>query len=151
MGARSYKRKPTAAERERERLTKRYGRKRGHNLKHRYGLELAEFDRLVREQRGRCAICGALKGIGGLHTDHSHRSGRVRGLLCRSCNLAIGLLRDSPKRCIAAAEYLTRRRPRGRRQHDSEYPEEEHMITEQTMPQTWLRATHIRQPRKVTG
>jgi hypothetical protein len=31
---------------------------------------------------------------GRLHVDHCHTSGKVRGLLCHNCNLALGLLKD---------------------------------------------------------
>ena len=38
--------------------------------------------------------------------DHDHETGEVRGLLCANCNLAIGLLEDSPSRILAAAAYV---------------------------------------------
>jgi hypothetical protein len=41
-----------------------------------------------------------------LAVDHSHETGAFRGLLCHSCNRAIGLLGDDPARLRAAAEYL---------------------------------------------
>jgi hypothetical protein len=43
-----------------------------------------------------------------LAVDHCHRSGRVRGLLCASCNTALGLLADDVNRIMAAAIYLER-------------------------------------------
>lgn len=50
---------------------------------------------LYLDQGGRCAICLRIDGeVGGLNLDHNHVTGEVRGLLCRSCNLGIGLLRS---------------------------------------------------------
>ena len=51
-----------------------------------------------------CAICGATEGK--LHVDHDHKSGRVRGILCSACNLAIGHLQDDPIIVASALRYL---------------------------------------------
>ena len=59
----------------------------------RYGLSKAQFDQLIREQQGRCALCPAIlhsEHINGTHVDHDHGSGKVRGLLCGECNHGIG-------------------------------------------------------------
>lgn len=40
------------------------------------------------------------------HVDHDHRTGRIRGLLCGSCNRAAGLLADSAERAVSLALYL---------------------------------------------
>lgn len=72
----------------------------------RYGLTLGEYDGLLIAQRGKCAICAAEVP---LCIDHCHESGQVRGLLCRECNLAIGLFADDAARLRAAAEYLEQR------------------------------------------
>lgn len=45
-----------------------------------------------------------------LSVDHDHISGHVRGLLCRNCNSAIGLLRDDPELIRRAANYVERTR-----------------------------------------
>jgi len=57
----------------------------------RYGLEPADYDRLLRAQGGGCLLCGA-KPHYPLYVDHHHDSGRVRGLLCARCNTAVGYL-----------------------------------------------------------
>lgn len=54
-------------------------------------------------QDGRCAICGKKRK---LCVDHCHDTGRIRGLLCRHCNMALGLLGDNLAGVEAAAEYL---------------------------------------------
>ncbi|MCW2778268.1 MAG: vBYenPAB5 [Frankiales bacterium] len=74
-----------------------------------YGLTLVQYRALVEEQQDRCAICGDPEKEGwDLAVDHCHRTGRVRGLLCRRCNVGLGLLRDRPDLLRAAASYLER-------------------------------------------
>ena len=53
-----------------------------------------------------CQICGK-DGDVELCVDHDHKTGKVRGLLCRYCNLGIGNLQDSPKLLRSAISYLT--------------------------------------------
>ena len=63
-----------------------------------------EFD-----QDYRCAICNIhKKDIDNdvLCIDHDHKTGKVRGLLCRKCNSGIGMLKDDPSTLRKAAEYL---------------------------------------------
>lgn len=57
---------------------------------------------------GRCQVCGDPPSgrTKRLHIDHDHQTGRVRGLLCGPCNLAIGKLKDSPELLRRAASYL---------------------------------------------
>lgn len=50
-----------------------------------------------------CAICNIDKN---LNLDHNHITGEIRGILCFSCNAAIGLLKDNKDFCLKAAEYL---------------------------------------------
>ena len=72
----------------------------------RYGLTRHEFNALLESQHGRCAICQELPVGESLNVDHCHASGRVRALLCRGCNTAIGLLGDDPGKIRAAAFYI---------------------------------------------
>lgn len=72
----------------------------------RYGLELQDYEALLVAQGGKCAICGLTGGDKNLSVDHCHNSGHVRGLLCQSCNTAIGLLQDNPELCQKASVYL---------------------------------------------
>lgn len=54
-----------------------------------------------------CAICGALSsGARSLHVDHDHSTGKVRGLLCSTCNTSLGGFRDDPALLLRAVEYL---------------------------------------------
>ena len=69
-----------------------------------YGLSVVEYNRLLAQQNGVCAICREPDRE--LCVDHDHRTGRVRALLCNGCNSAIGFLRESPLLARAAATYL---------------------------------------------
>lgn len=73
-------------------------------LRKKYGLSLEDWEALQAKQGGRCAICSATED---LVVDHCHTSGKVRGALCRRCNLGIGYFLDDPQRLNAAARYLT--------------------------------------------
>lgn len=54
-----------------------------------------------------CEMCGMLfKSIAEKHGDHDHDTGEWRGVLCCTCNLALGALKDSPELCLKAAAYL---------------------------------------------
>jgi hypothetical protein len=74
----------------------------------RYGLTPQAYAMLLAKQHYRCAICPAMHGTGkkALHVDHCHRTNGIRGLLCHSCNAAMGLLKDDPTILAAALQYL---------------------------------------------
>ncbi|MEV6173738.1 endonuclease VII domain-containing protein [Streptomyces sp. NPDC051954] len=74
----------------------------GH-LKRQYGLTEGELDELIASQGGVCCIClSALPA----HVDHCHQTGRVRGVLCFSCNAALGQFKDRPDVIRRAATYV---------------------------------------------
>ena len=75
------------------------------HLKRKYGLTLQEFDELLASQGGGCAICGNPNAD---NVDHDHVTGRVRGILCFTCNVAIGLIAEDEERLMGALSYLTR-------------------------------------------
>lgn len=72
----------------------------------RYGLTTGDFKRMFTEQCGVCAICSGTGDKMGLCIDHDHTTKEVRRLLCRTCNLALGYLKDSSKVARAAMKYL---------------------------------------------
>lgn len=79
------------------------------HLKRKYGVSLADYDRMLADQGGCCAICLApeakqFKGV--FHVDHDHATGAVRGLLCRGCNHMLGAVGDDPKILGRAIRYL---------------------------------------------
>src|SRR5208282_3809502 len=68
--------------------------KRAQHLRHRYKINDEEYRRMLKEQNGKCAICGCKtygrKGVKRFAVDHDHATGAIRGLLCASCNQALG-------------------------------------------------------------
>jgi hypothetical protein len=92
-------------DRARRRLTGNKWYRREERLKQVYGLSLQDYEAMVAQQGGVCRICKT-KPARPLFVDHSHASGRVRGLLCHPCNAALGFMRDDPVIAAAAAEYL---------------------------------------------
>jgi hypothetical protein len=80
------------------------------NLRRNYGLTLEMYEEMMASQDGACAICRREFGESinaSPHVDHDHVSGAVRGILCFTCNTAIGKLRDDPKVLLSAIAYLT--------------------------------------------
>ena len=71
--------------------------------KYKYGITEAAYRELLIAQDGLCIVC--LKE-GATHLDHDHETGTVRGILCGSCNRAIGLFREDPDALEFAAEYV---------------------------------------------
>ena len=89
------------------------GRKQRHGWKRR-GILLtqAEYDSMLSRQRGRCAGCHRPCASGKrLGVDHDHVTKKVRGLLCLSCNLALGYAKDDPTTLKRLARYLERQDP----------------------------------------
>ena len=61
-------------------------------IKKLYSITINEYNKMFEEQNGRCAICNNLQPHKRLSVDHSHKTGKIRGLLCFKCNVAIGSL-----------------------------------------------------------
>jgi hypothetical protein len=74
-------------------------------LKDKYGITPDDYARRLQAQGGGCAICGEPPGEIALHVDHCHETGRVRGLLCFSCNAGLGQFRHDPELLGAARTY----------------------------------------------
>lgn len=70
-----------------------------------YGISIDQVQQMFDRQGGACKACGE-QMTSTLALDHNHVTGVVRGLLCRNCNLAIGLVGDSVTRLRAMASYL---------------------------------------------
>ena len=70
-----------------------------------YGISVEEVSRI---RSSPCEVCGCdgTKGGYGIHIDHCHTTGKVRGGLCHYCNIALGLLEDDPNRIDKLKEYL---------------------------------------------
>lgn len=76
-------------------------------LKREFGITLEEYDSVLQNQGGVCAICGKVPSESKpLGVDHNHETGKVRGLLCDNCNLILGLAHDNSDILSKAAIYL---------------------------------------------
>ncbi len=76
-----------------------------HRVK-KYSVRPGQFKALRQRQRGRCAICK--RHMESPHIDHNHRTGLVRGLLCKNCNWLLGHAQESKKILLGAIRYLHR-------------------------------------------
>jgi len=83
------------------------GRARALHLLKQYGLLEAEFNALLNQQGGQCKICGSKEWKGPApYVDHDHTTGRVRGILCHNCNVALGLVMENVETLKKMIEYL---------------------------------------------
>ena len=64
------------------------------------------FNKQWMKQQAQCAVCGKVFSDDDC-IDHDHSTNQLRGLLCNSCNVGIGMLKDSPELCLKASKYLT--------------------------------------------
>jgi hypothetical protein len=80
-----------------------------HARTNRYGISRVEYARLIAIKN--CEICGEppCSGDEYLSMDHSHKTNKVRGMLCRKCNSALGLAMDSSNLLRKMARYLEER------------------------------------------
>jgi len=85
-------------------------------LQRNYNMSLDDYIDMYIEQDGKCSICGytgymtnSAKSLTmPLVIDHCHTSGDVRGLLCHTCNTALGQLKDSVETLQKAIDYLNK-------------------------------------------
>lgn len=76
--------------------------------KNRAGASIEEFNALFVAQNGCCKICNVhqSKMTRRISVDHCHETGKIRGLLCDKCNVAIGMLKDNISLLESAILYL---------------------------------------------
>ena len=79
-----------------------------------FGIEVEQYDQMLQAQGGCCALCKTQEyshkrngRFVRFAVDHCHTTGRIRGLLCWRCNLAIGLLKDDTSAVIRLVNYLS--------------------------------------------
>lgn len=82
--------------------------RRNSHLKKTYGITLAEFNIILNLQKFKCAICEEVRHskTKPLYVDHDHRTGKIRGLLCKECNVGLGNFTDSAAKLTKAIAYL---------------------------------------------
>lgn len=73
--------------------------------RHRYGIELSDYEDMLSLQSGKCAICNEEKDYS-LYVDHCHTTGKVRQLLCAGCNTLVGAAENSL--LFLAQEYINK-------------------------------------------
>ena len=76
-----------------------------------YGLTLEQVEAMIAAQNSACPIClekitAQGKGKNCCAVDHDHDTGKVRGILCQSCNAALGSLGDDMATLKRAFDYL---------------------------------------------
>ena len=91
--------------------------KRNHNsttyrrqhLRRNYDISLEEYEEMLSIQGSKCAVCKTEKA-GGKHNvfcvDHDHVTGKVRELLCKDCNIVLGIINDSPEHLGRLMAYI---------------------------------------------
>jgi Recombination endonuclease VII len=111
---RSYCKACTSAKR-----TNAYRRNRGNDasyeqvLKREYGITLAEYNTMLRNQAYRCSVCRRPESIKlksgqprRLAVDHDHVTGRLRGLLCHRCNILVWAMEENHTTLGAVQAYV---------------------------------------------
>lgn len=78
-------------------------RNRASYFKRHYGITEDERDAMIEAQGGSCLLCRIAPAE---HVDHDHQTGKVRGVLCFSCNAALGQFKDRPDVMRRAAAYV---------------------------------------------
>lgn len=76
------------------------------DIKRKYNLNKEQYLKMIDNQNGLCLGCG--KAPKKLCIDHCHSTGKVRGILCSDCNVALGLLKDDPNTLRNLMHYLIR-------------------------------------------
>lgn len=72
-----------------------------------YRLTFEEYNKLLKEQNYKCKICNtSIENTSEAQVDHCHDTGKIRGLLCRKCNVGLGCFQDNLDLFRKAMEYL---------------------------------------------
>ena len=81
------------------------------NLLTKFNMTPIDYAEMYANQSGECAICGVQQKDEDRRfaVDHNHETGKVRGLLCASCNKGLGHFKDDPYRMVCAIKYLQER------------------------------------------
>lgn len=85
--------------------------RKSNNYFSKYGLTLEQVETKLYQQSYICAVCNDT--LTEYAVDHCHSTGRVRDLLCSSCNKGLGFFRDDPVRLMSAIKYLERHNDSG--------------------------------------
>ncbi len=72
-------------------------------MSNKYNINEAELALMFEKQENKCRICHQKRK---LCVDHCHTTGKVRGLICNSCNHGLGFFEDNPDFLVSATRYL---------------------------------------------
>ena len=86
-------------------------RAKANHLRHKFGITVDDYNKLLIAQDGKCAICGKsqIEFDVSFCVDHDHITGEIRGLLCGNCNKALGCFGDDLNTIKAACNYIEKR------------------------------------------
>lgn len=94
-----------------ERSSKNKGKIRGYALYRKFKITHQDYLNMLANQNGKCKICNSAstgdKNKKHFLVDHCHKTGKIRGLLCRPCNQGLGAFKDSIESIIKAGMYLS--------------------------------------------
>lgn len=79
---------------------------RNRHLKYNYGIDYHEYEEMLIRQNGLCAVCKTTGERSHLSIDHNHKTGKIRGLLCHTCNSALGMLKENKDIVANLLRYL---------------------------------------------
>jgi len=77
---------------------------RKHRVRQVYGISAEEYEAMLEKQEGKCPICR--KALKRPSIDHCHRTGKVRGVLCRHCNSSLSVFENDPEAVARLVTYL---------------------------------------------
>ena len=77
-------------------------------LKNVYGITPEDYWKMLKDQNFSCKVCNSHMSnhAKGLHIDHNHETGKVRGLLCKGCNIALGEIKENKDTLAKLITYL---------------------------------------------
>jgi hypothetical protein len=81
-------------------------------VERKFGVSYQDYQKILESQEGCCGNPGCktkkpgAPGRTRFYIDHCHETGKIRGLLCHSCNLALGHVQDQIKKLEGLIEYL---------------------------------------------
>lgn len=83
----------------------------GSAIKYRYGITLTDYNNMLVSQNNKCLLCmiefDSIPGrLSKPVIDHNHTTGKVRGLLCHPCNVALGLVKENRETLQRMIEYV---------------------------------------------
>lgn len=83
-------------------------KKKNKDLIRNFGINIEQYELMLDQQDGKCAICNSHSCKSGrkFAVDHNHETGQVRALLCQNCNTALGHFQDSQELLLTAISYL---------------------------------------------